>query len=92
MDAVANDVPGLEVEGFPTILLFPRAASQAASHGASQETSHGQSKHAIEYDGSRDAHDILQFVKDAREGRAHVGGLPDSKGGQAVEEESKVEL
>ena len=84
MDAVANDVPGLQVEGFPTILLFPRAASQAASHG--------QSKHAIEYDGSRDAHDILQFVKDAREGRAHVGGLPDSKGGQAVEEESKVEL
>jgi len=77
MDAVANDVAGLEPEGFPMIVLFSKA-----------------NKHGIEYDGSRDVHDLVQFVEDARAGRNHIGGLsthagalgsPDEDDGYRVE-------
>ena len=38
-------------------------------------------KKGVEYDGSRDAHDMIQFVNDARAGRNHIGGLPAKEGG-----------
>jgi protein disulfide-isomerase-like protein len=59
MDAIANDVPGLEPDGFPTIVLYTKA-----------------NKRGLVYDGSRDAHDLVQFVTDARAGRNQIGGLP----------------
>uniref|UniRef100_A0A7S2ID30 Thioredoxin domain-containing protein n=1 Tax=Haptolina brevifila TaxID=156173 RepID=A0A7S2ID30_9EUKA len=37
-----------------------------------------ENKGGVEYDGSRDAHDLIQFVKDARAGRNHIGGLSES--------------
>ncbi len=52
-------MPGVDPEGFPTILLYPKG-----------------NKKGIEYDGSRDAHDMIQFVRDARAGRNFIGGLP----------------
>jgi len=80
MDAVANDVAGLEPEGFPTIVLYSKA-----------------NKEGVEYDGSRDAHDLIQFIEDARAGRNHVGGLPavadGSAGGSPDEDDGyRVEL
>ena len=73
MDATRNDIAGLEPEGYPTILFFPRG-----------------NKKGVEYDGSRDEHDLVQFVADVREGRQHIGGLPDFEA--ADEEAAKVEL
>ena len=79
MDAVANDVPGLEIEGFPTLVMFTK-----------------KNKRGVEYDGSRDAHDILQFIKDSRAGLTHMGGLHERAEARADEQadgqESKVEL
>ena len=79
MDAVANDVPGLEIEGFPTLMMFTK-----------------KNKRGVQYDGSRDAHDILQFIKDSRAGHVHVGGLHERAevraDEQADEQGSKVEL
>ena len=72
MDATRNDIAGLEPEGYPTILFFPRG-----------------NKKGVEYDGSRDEHDLVQFVADVREGRQHIGGLPDF---EAADEAAKVEL
>jgi protein disulfide-isomerase A1 len=37
-------------------------------------------KRPIEYDGSRDSFDMIQFVKDSRAGRNHIGGLPAFRG------------
>ena len=45
MDATRNDIAGLEPEGYPTILFFPRG-----------------NKKGVEYDGSRDEHDLVQFI------------------------------
>ena len=59
LDAVANDVPDFEPEGFPTIILYTK-----------------HNKKGVEYDGSRDQHDLIQFVEDARAGRNFIGGLP----------------
>jgi len=72
MDASANDIAGMEPEGFPTILFYPKA-----------------DKKGVEYDGSRDEHDLVQFVADVREGRQHIGGLPDF---EQPDEDAKVEL
>jgi protein disulfide-isomerase A1 len=72
IDASANDIAGMEPEGFPTILFFPKA-----------------NKKGVEYDGSRDEHDLVQFVADVREGRQHIGGLPDF---EQPDEDAKVEL
>jgi len=47
-------------------------------------------KQGIEYDGSRDEHDIVQFVKDVRAGKPHIGGLPDLA--ESEVEGAKVEL
>ena len=60
MDALANDAPGLEPEGFPTLIFYPKG-----------------NKKGVEYDGSRDAFDMKQFIEDVRQGRQHVGGLPE---------------
>jgi protein disulfide-isomerase A1 len=74
IDAIANDVPGIDPEGFPTILLYTKS-----------------NKRGFIYDGSRDAHDFIQFVKDAREGKNSIGGLqgddesPDEDDGYRVE-------
>jgi len=67
MDASANDILGLEPEGYPTILLYLKG-----------------NKRGIEYDGSRDAHDLIQFVVDARAGRHHIGGLPEQMAGMGA--------
>ena len=80
MDAVANDVPGLDIEGFPTLIIFTKS-----------------NKRGIEYDGSRDLHDIVQFIKDARAGINYVGGLKDELAGSReqddeLERDAKVEL
>ena len=80
MDAVANDVPGLDIEGFPTLIIFTKG-----------------NKRGLEYDGSRDLHDIVQFIKDARAGINYVGGLKDELPGSReqddeLERDAKVEL
>ena len=76
MDAVANDAPGLEPEGFPMIVLYAKA-----------------NKNGLVYDGSRDAHDLIQFVNDARAGKRHIGGLPDGSDGMPDEDDGyRVEL
>lgn len=77
LDAVANDVVGLEPAGFPTIILYTKA-----------------NKRGIEYDGSRDAHDLIQFVTDARAGRNHIGGLPPHEDDGTPDEDDgyRVEL
>ena len=78
IDAVHNDVLGLEPEGFPTIVLYPKA-----------------NKRGVEYDGSRDLHDLVQFVDDARAGRNHIGGLPGGRLGEEQPDEDdgyRVEL
>lgn len=52
-------------------------------------------KEGIEYDGSRDAHDLIQFVEDARAGRNHIGGLPAAPEGDNGPDEDdgyRVEL
>ena len=51
-------------------------------------------KRGVEYDGSRDAHDFIQFVTDARAGRKHIGGLPPHPAdGQPDEDDGyRVEL
>lgn len=72
IDASQNDIAGMEPEGFPTILFYPKA-----------------NKKGVEYDGSRDEHDLVQFVADVREGRQHIGGLPDF---EQPDEDAKVEL
>ena len=36
-------------------------------------------KRGVEYDGSRDVHDLVEFVKDVRAGRGQHGGLPDEE-------------
>ena len=44
-------------------------------------------------DGSRDAHDLVQFVEDARAGKNHVGGLPGGDDGMPDEDDGyRVEL
>jgi len=75
MDATANDILGLEPEGFPTIVFYSKT-----------------NKEGLEYDGSRDAHDLIHFIQDARAGRNHIGGLsatsidnPDEDDGYRVE-------
>ena len=75
MDAVANDVLGLEPEGFPMIVLYTKA-----------------NKRGVEYDGSRDMHDLVQFVSDARAGRSHVGGLPGPEDSPDEDDGYRVEL
>ena len=72
IDATQNDIAGMEPEGFPTILFYPKG-----------------NKKGVEYDGSRDEHDLVQFVADVREGRQHIGGLPEF---EEREEAAKVEL
>ena len=72
IDATQNDIAGLEPEGFPTIVFFPR-----------------NMKKGVEYDGSRDEHDLVQFIADARDGKQHIGGLPDF---EPEEDDAKVEL
>ena len=42
-------------------------------------------KKGIEYDGSRDAHDLVQFVQDARTGKNFIGGLPEPLDGDDFE-------
>ena len=51
-------------------------------------------KRGIEYDGSRDAHDLVQFVNDARAGRNFIGGMPKmGEDGQPDEDDGyRVEL
>jgi protein disulfide-isomerase A1 len=51
-------------------------------------------KEGIEYDGSRDVVDLVQFVNDAREGKAHVGGLPELPPDATLDEDDgyRVEL
>jgi len=73
IDATRNDVIGIDPEGFPTLLFFPK-----------------DKKKGIEYDGSRDDFDLVQFVKNAREGKEHIGGLPDFE--ESEEEGAKLEL
>ena len=61
-----------------------------------------KNKAGVEYDGSRDAHDLVQFVNDARAGRNFIGGLPPfekdggggGEGGIALDEDDgfRVEL
>ena len=76
MDAAANDVLGLEPEGYPTIVLYTKA-----------------NKRGLVYDGSRDAHDLAQFVLDARAGKNHIGGLPGGEDGRPDEDDGyRVEL
>mmetsp|Transcript_30950 Transcript_30950/g.98873 ORF Transcript_30950/g.98873 Transcript_30950/m.98873 type:complete len:96 (+) Transcript_30950:836-1123(+) len=74
MDMSRNDIVGMEPDGFPTLLLYPKA-----------------SKHSpVEYDGSRDAFDLLAFVAEVRAGKSRAGGrLPDVPD---IEESAKVEL
>ena len=76
MDAIANDVPGLEPEGFPTIIMYPKG-----------------NKRGVEYDGSRDSHDLVQFIKDVREGKNFIGGLGEAETGVLDEDDGyHVEL
>lgn len=70
IDALANDAPGIEPEGFPTLIFYPRG-----------------NKKGVEYDGSRDAFDMEQFIDDVRHGRQHVGGLPEL---EAIEDEREL--
>ena len=49
-------------------------------------------KRGVEYDGSRDLHDIVQFIADVRLGREHIGGLPELQSDEAAEWGAKVEL
>jgi len=60
MDAIANDVPGLQPDGYPTIVFYTKG-----------------NRRGVEYDGSRDLHDMIQFMSDVRAGREHIGGLTD---------------
>lgn len=52
MDATANDipVPGINVQGFPTLVFFPATS--------------GEPKVPKTYEGDRSAEDLLEFVKD----------------------------
>lgn len=75
IDAVANDVPGVDPEGFPTIILYAKGDTRG-----------------VEYDGSRDSHDLVQFVADARAGRNFVGGLPSTDGAPDEDDGYRVEL
>ena len=52
MDATANEVeyPGVNVKGFPTIILFPA-------------TTNGQAKQPIEFDGNRDIDGFISFLQ-----------------------------
>lgn len=52
MDATANEVdfPGVNVKGFPTIILFP----------ASRD---GSPKKAVEFEGSRDIDGFTDFLR-----------------------------
>ena len=59
IDAIANDVIGVEPAGYPTLIMYTPGRPRG-----------------VEYDGSRDEWDMIQFVKDVRAGRNHVGGLP----------------
>jgi thiol-disulfide isomerase/thioredoxin len=49
-------------------------------------------KKGVEYDGSRDLHDLEQFIADVRAGREHIGGLPEQEEEDADSEGAKVEL
>jgi len=49
-------------------------------------------KRGVEYDGSRDEHDMLQFIADVRAGREHIGGLPGFADDGTGESWQKVEL
>ena len=78
IDAIANEVLGLEPAGYPTIIFYPKA-----------------NKRGVEYDGSRDLHDLVQFVDAARAGRNHIGGLPGGRLGEEQPDEDdgyRVEL
>lgn len=46
----------------------------------------------VEYDGSRDLHDMEQFISDVRAGREHIGGLPDSSDAESEAHGAKLEL
>jgi len=62
MDMSKNDIVGMEPEGFPTLLLYPKGAKHMP----------------IEYDGSRDSFDLIAFVSEVRSGKSRTGGrLPD---------------
>ncbi|CEM39955.1 unnamed protein product [Vitrella brassicaformis CCMP3155] len=47
MDATANDVLGLDIQGFPTVKFFPQRDKQ----------------HAIDYEGERDVDTIIDFLQ-----------------------------
>jgi len=50
-------------------------------------------KKGVEYDGSRDLHDMEQFIADVRAGREHIGGLSDQQEAADAEmADAKVEL
>ena len=84
LDAVNNDVPmGLTTDVFEPI-GFPTIILYTKGN-----------KRGIEYNGSRDAHDIIQFVTDGRAGRNFIGGLPPMHGGDGDNDEDdgyRVEL
>ena len=75
LDAIANDVVGLEPAGYPTIILYPKG-----------------NKRGVEYDGSRDAHDIIQFVGSVRAGTDHTSAMPEAPTPDGDDETLRVEL
>ena len=71
VDATANDVPD-EIQGFPTIKLFPA----------------GGKEEPITYSGSRTIEDLAQFIKENGKYKvdAYEGGAVNATGGDDEEE------
>ena len=49
-------------------------------------------KRGVEYDGSRDAHDIIQFVGSVRAGTDHTSAMPEAPTPDGDDETLRVEL
>lgn len=75
VDATANDVPD-EIQGFPTIKLFPA----------------GNKSDPVSYSGSRTVEDLVQFIKEnGKHGiDAYEGKAPSDAKAEEVEPEEKL--
>ncbi|KAF5516927.1 Protein disulfide-isomerase [Colletotrichum siamense] len=78
VDATANDVPD-EIQGFPTIKLYPAGAK----------------KDAVTYSGSRSVEDLIEFIKENGKYKAEVSikeeGAEESQAAPAATESEKAE-
>ena len=74
MDGLHNDVPSADQRG-----LEPEGYPTIILYTKTN-------KRGLLYDGSRDHHDLVQFVHDARAGKSAIGGLAGEDDGSVIDE------